>query len=307
MTRAGSPGPRRQNPPHVPAGEDAPRRARPGWASTPEADAEGNPETTHMPLKYDAQGNIVTADLQGKKVPVFVNEKGEEAPFDCDGTVATIARLNGEARDHRVGKEKAEGALKVYTDLGVTDAAAAKKAMETVANLDTKKLVDAGEIERVKAEIRSAFEGQLGAEKKTNEALNGRLNSLLIGTAFAGSKFISEKGAVPADIFQARFGQHFSVEGDSVVAKDAAGNKIYSLTSPGNLAGFDEAIKILVEGYAHKDSLLKGTGSSGGGSQNQGAGGKGKDQPAGNLVGSRDERRGAVAQMFPDLPSANAA
>jgi len=44
---------------------------------------------------------------------------------------------------------------------------------------------------------------------------------------------------------------------------------------PGEAAGFDEALSILVEHYPYKDQILKGTGASGGGS----GGGNGNTNP----------------------------
>lgn len=255
-----------------------------------------------MPFKYDAQGNIVTADHNGKKLPVFVNAKGEEAPFDGDGTVETISRLNGEARTHREAKEALEKITKGLPEALLKDPAAALKALETVANLDAKKLVDAGEIERVKGEIAKSYQAQLDELKKSNEGLNGTIYELQVGGAFASSKFIAEKCAIPADFVQARFGNNFGIDNGKVYAVDAAGNKLYSRTNPGELAGFDEAISMLIDAYPQKDAILKGTGASGGGAQNNGgAGGGSGGKGAGNFGGNRQERAAAIAAKFPEL------
>lgn len=258
-----------------------------------------------MPFKYDAQGNIVTSDHNGKKLPVFVNAKGEEAPFDADGTVEAIARLNSEAKGHREAKEALETKMRPYLDAGIDDPVKAKKALELTANLDAKKLVDAGEIERVRAEIGAAWQTKLEAEAQKNSVLAEELYSERVGGAFSRSKFISERGAVPADIFQARFGSNFGMEDGKVYAVDAAGNKLYSRSNPGVPADFDEALGMLVEAYPYKDTILKGTGASGGGAQGgdkggaNGGGGGGTQK--GNLGGSRDERRAAIASRFPEL------
>ena len=108
-----------------------------------------------MKLKLDENGNAVLQD--GK--PVYVHEDGKEVAFDAPGTVATITRLNSEAKGHRERADNAEKAVKAFE--GIDDPAAAKKALATVANLDAKTLVDAGEIEKVKAEISKAFQLQL--------------------------------------------------------------------------------------------------------------------------------------------------
>ena len=102
-----------------------------------------------MPFKKDAQGQLVTQEVSGQLLPVFVHPDGKEAPFDGDATVATISRLNGEAKTHREGKEAAEGKLQAFA--GIADPAAAVKALNTVKNLDEKALVAAGDRDKAVA------------------------------------------------------------------------------------------------------------------------------------------------------------
>lgn len=230
-----------------------------------------------MPFKYDANGAIVVQEVNGKNLPVFVHADGKDAPLDGDSTLATITRLNGEAKTHREAKEAAELALKPFKDSGITDVEAAKAALATVANLDSKKLVDAGEVQKVKDEAIKAVRAEYAPVVKKAEKLEQELYGEKIGGAFARSKFIAEKVAVPADLLQSSFGSRFKIEDGKVVAYGADGNKVYSRTSPGNPADFEEALEILVDQYPHKASILKGSGASGGGaggSGNAGAGGK---------------------------------
>lgn len=220
-----------------------------------------------MKLKLDENGNAVLQD--GK--PVYVHDDGKEVAFDAAGTVATITRLNAEAKTHREGKEAAEKALKAFE--GIADPAAAIKALETVSNLDQKKLVDAGEIEKVKSEISKAFQGQLDEATSKAATFEKQLYEEKIGGAFGRSKLIADKLAIPADLVQARFGQAFKIEDGKTVAYDGNGNKIYSHSRPGEIADFDEALEILVEQYPHRDSILKASGANGGGAPNGGNGG----------------------------------
>jgi len=224
-----------------------------------------------MKLKLDDQGHVVLQD--GK--PVYVYEDGKEVAFDAPGTVNTITRLNAEAKSHREGKETAEAALKAFE--GITDGAAAKKALEIVANLDQKKLVDAGEIDKVKEEISKAYKGQLDEATTKAATFEKQLYEEKIGGAFSRSKFIGEKLAIPADLVQSKFGAAFKVEDGKTIAYDQHGQKIYSRTRPGEIADFDEAIETLVEQYPHRDHILKGTGANGSGAPNNGGnGGQGK-------------------------------
>lgn len=223
-----------------------------------------------MKLKLDEHGHAVLQD--GK--PVYVHDDGKEVAFDAPGTVATITRLNAEAKTHREGKEAAEKLLKGFE--GIEDGAAARKALEIVANLDQKKLVDAGEIEKVKAEISKAFQGQLDEANTKASTFEKQLYDEKIGGAFSRSKFIGDKLAIPADLVQARFGQAFKIEDGKTVAYDQHGNKIYSRVRPGELADFDEAMETLVEHYPYRDNILKGSGANGGGAPSGGGGAGGK-------------------------------
>lgn len=221
-----------------------------------------------MKLKLDAENHVVVQD--GK--PVYVHDDGKEVAFDAAQTVATISRLNGEAKGHRERAEAAETKLKAFD--GITDAEAAKKALNTVANLDSKKLIDAGDVEKVKTEIAKGYEAQLATANKKNADLESALYGEKIGGAFARSKFIADKVAVPADLIQAQFGSRFKIEDGKTVAYDANGNKLYSRAKPGELPDFEEALELIIDAYPHKDHILKGSGSSGSGAR-PGADGKG--------------------------------
>ena len=241
-----------------------------------------------MKLKLDENGNAVLQD--GK--PVYVHEDGKEVAFDAPGTVATITRLNSEAKGHRERAENAEKAVKAFE--GIDDPAAAKKALATVANLDAKTLVDAGEIEKVKAEISKAFQLQLDEVTGKAQTFEQQLYAEKIGGSFSRSKFIADKLAVPADMVQATFGQNLKVEDGKVVAYDAQGQKIFSRARPGELADFDEAIETLVSQYPHRDHILKSSGANGSGAMN---GGLVNPNAKGNFGGGKDDRVAAIKAM----------
>lgn len=224
-----------------------------------------------MPFKTTADGQIATTDVNGVKLPVFIHADGKEAPFDADSTLGTISRLNGEAKSHREKAEAALSSLKAFE--GITDPAAAIKALNTVKGLDDKKLIDAGEAQRVRDEAIKSVQAQFEPVVKERDTLKGELYAEKIGGSFARSKFIADKVAIPADMVQAAFGRHFGIEGGKIVAKDANGNQLFSRTRHGEPADFDEALELLVEAYPHKGSILKGSNASGGGASSSGGGG----------------------------------
>lgn len=244
-----------------------------------------------MKLKtVEVDGKQYAEVLDGK--PVFTGDDGKDIAFDAVGTRDTITRLNAEAKSHRTRAETAEGLVKAFE--GIDDPAAARKALETVANLDAKKLVDAGEIERVKAEISKGYQAQLDEANGKSQTLEQQLYAEKIGGNFARSAFIAEKLAVPADMVQATFGQNLKIEDGKVVAYDSQGQKIFSRARPGELADFDEAIETLVSQYPHRDHILKSSNATGGGAQN---GQNTNSNAKGNFGGGKDDRVAAIKAM----------
>jgi hypothetical protein len=229
-----------------------------------------------MPLKLktvEVEGKTY-AEVDSKGFPVYLDtDTNKEIGFDAEFANNKVTQLQGEARGHRLAKEQAEEKLAAFA--GIEDPAAAKKALQTVKNLNDKQLVDAGEVEKVKQEAIKAVEAQYKPVVEERDALKGTLHKEMIGGRFARSKFIGEKVAIPPDMVESRFGSHFAIDGGKVIAKDANGNQIYSKARPGEPADFDEALEILVDQYPYKDNILKGTGSNGGGAQGGGRPGGG--------------------------------
>ncbi|WP_448761315.1 DUF6651 domain-containing protein [Acinetobacter tandoii] len=221
-----------------------------------------------MKLKTVVVDGKTYAEVNEQGLPLYVHDDGKEVAHDAPQTVATISRLNGEAKTNRERYEKAEATLKAFE--GIDDPAAAKKAIETLKNFDDKKLVDAGDVEKIKTEAIKAVEDKYAPIVQERDAFQAQLHDELIGGGFARSKYIQDNIAVPVDMIQATFGKNFQIENGKVVAVGADGQKIYSRTRPGEIADFDEALETLVGGYQYKDSILKGSQAGGGGFQGGG-------------------------------------
>jgi len=215
-----------------------------------------------MKLKLDENGHVVV--VEGK--PVYVHDDGKEIPFDAAQAIAKIGQLNGEAKAHREKAETATAQLKGFEGI---DATAAKDALDKVSKLDQKKLIDAGEVDKVRNEVQKVYETRLSESEAKRQKAEQALTNEMIGGNFARSKFRTDKMAenIPIDMVQATFGGKFSIEDGKVVATDSHGNKIYSRANAGELATFDEALEALVESHPSRDSLLKGNGSQGSGAQ----------------------------------------
>ncbi|WP_289353862.1 DUF6651 domain-containing protein [Acinetobacter baumannii] len=219
---------------------------------------------------------LKTVTIEGKSYavineqghPVYIHDDGKEVGFDAPRAISKIDELGTEAKNHRLAKEQAEASLKAFE--GIDDPAAAKKAIETLKNFDDKKLVDAGEVEKVKAEAIKAVEEKYAPIVKERDEYQAQLHNELIGGGFARSKYIQENLSVPADMIQAQFGKNFKIEEGKVIAYGADGQKIFSRVRPGEVADFDEALESLISGYQFKDSILKPSQASGGGFQGKG-------------------------------------
>ena len=226
-----------------------------------------------MKLKLDDSGYAVLQD--GK--PVYVDTDGKEFALDGAHLYGRVRDLTTEAAKHRKDKEAAEDRLKVFDGI---DPEAAKAAINTVSNLDQKKLIDAGEVEKVKAEtIKAVTERYAPIEKEVSD-LKAALHKEKIGGAFARSKFIADNISLPSDIIETFFGKHFKLDGDKIIATDAHGNQIYSRSRPGEAADFEEALGTLVDAYPNKEAIVKGKVGTGGGAQNSG----GSTQPGAKTV-----------------------
>jgi hypothetical protein len=92
---------------------------------------------------------------------------------------------------HRTAKETAEA--KPASFEGIEDPEAAKKALQTVKNLDDKKLVDAGQVETVKNEAIKAVRAEFEPIVAERDKLKGELYGEKIGGSFMRSKFIQDK------------------------------------------------------------------------------------------------------------------
>lgn len=220
--------------------------------------------------KWKMDGDKIALDKDGN--PIWINTAGQEQSVMGD----TIQRLNGEAQGHRTRAEAAEGKLKLFTDAGITaDADGVKRVTEAITvadNVKNNKLIDAGKIDEVRAEVAKSYDGKLKDAEGKATTYEGKYNGVLVAAAFGGSKFIKDKLTIPSDMAQAMFGSRFKIDNDKVVAMKADGSgPIYSTTRAGEVATLDEALEVIVGEYGNRDQILKG--GNGQGSGNGGNGG----------------------------------
>lgn len=240
-----------------------------------------------MPIKFKS------VEIDGKKYVelmgdsiVMVNDEGTELKY----TDAGIGRLSAESMNHRKRTEaaeakaqEAEGKLKLFE--GIEDPEAARKAVEFQKNVNDGQYIAAGKAEEMKAGLARTFEEKYAATNKANAQrqkeledkladVSGRYDQEVVSNAFANSKYIREKTAVPLKMLLRTFQDQFKNEGGKIVAKHADGQPIMAAT--GEPADFDESIQRIIESFPDKDMILKGANNSGSGArQSNGAGGTG--------------------------------
>jgi hypothetical protein len=246
-----------------------------------------------MKLKLE-NGNAVLQD--GK--PVYVKDDGTEIALDAAQVFSTLTARNAEAKQWRERFEAADTTAKLFEGL---DAEAARKALHTVSQLDAKQLLDAGKVAERDAAMAKSYEAKVAASEERAAKIETAFKREVIGGAFARSKIISEKLIIPADIAETFFGKHFEISDEKLVAKDMAGNPIYSKSNPGAPATFDEALEIIIDAYPNKDKILLGVGSNGGGTQQSAPANKGFNGK-GDLGGDTAQRIAAIGNRFPELP-----
>lgn len=216
--------------------------------------------------KMDADGKIELKDGN----PIWVDANGGEGVINGD----TIRNLNGEAKTLRTRAEAAEAKAKAFEGL---DAAAAKEAIDKLSKIDQAKLIDAGKVDEVKAQITAQYTTQLAEKDKALSALQTSYDTERINNLFSGSDFIRERVAMPRDFFEANFRNNFKIEQDGkIAAYDKSGNRVMSEKNIGDFADPNEALELLVNRHPQKDAILKadtgnGTGNGGnGGTRGQG-------------------------------------
>lgn len=227
--------------------------------------------------KLDDGGNIVT-DSSGN--PIMVGDDGKETAIAS----GYIQRINSESARYRTTARELETKLAAFGDL---DPAAAREAIEKTKDIDLTKLVEKGEVDKVRTAITTQYEQKLTDAEKRAAEIAAERDNLLRTNAFSTSKFLNERLAVPRDFVESTYRDRFKIEEGRLVPVGADGQPIYN--SRGELASVDEAFEMFISQRTDKDQLLRAPAHSGTGSSGAG-GGRG----GGNVM-----RRGDFDKLAP--------
>lgn len=222
----------------------------------------------------EVEGVGTVAKLKEGK-PLYIEDTNNtEVTLDAEANKVAINRLNSEAKARREAAEAAEAKLAAFS--GIEDPEAARRALETVANLAQGDLVTAGKVEELKAGVEQAtkqkFVGQITGLENANKQLTetvGKLTSTLnnekLTNAFATSSYLKDKVIIAPTAIQKIFADNFKVEDGKLVAYHSNGQKVFSQQKPTEEPSFDEAIEMIIGESTLRDQLLKGSGNQGGG------------------------------------------
>ena len=222
-----------------------------------------------MKLKRDAAGNVVVVGEN----PVYIQDDGKEVPFDVVGTIQAIKERNVEAMTLRTELQTLKSQVSTFEGL---DPAAARDALDKLSKIDQKKLIDAGQVDVVREEVKKSYETKLADERTKRETIEGRFKGTQLHAAFAGSEWLSKNTKVPRDMLRSHFGNRFEVDLEgNIQGLDENGKPLYSLANPGALAKFDEAIQLILDRYPGKNDILTSSQGSGTGTPSGGGGSNG--------------------------------
>lgn len=229
-----------------------------------------------MPWKLDENGALVVTDGN----PVWIYEAGpekdKEAVVEFGKTLNTISNLTKESIARKDKLNELKQVIAPLEAAGVDNIGEylekSKAALETVANLNDKEILEVGQVEKIKASITDGFTRQIDGIKTASEkalkdaqdklaAKDASIKNLVIKGAFDASEFLKDKTFLLPDFAYAQMGSRFDVEevdGRFVgFARDNEGNKLMSIQRPGEVASPMEAIEILVNEHPQKDRILK--------------------------------------------------
>lgn len=204
-------------------------------------------------LKLDENGNVVLRD--GK--PVYVRDDGTEFVADVPSMHSKITELSQNVETQRRRAQSVEEKFE-----GI-DPDAAKAALAKVKDFGDSEMIKKGELDQLKAQMTEGYEAKLRERDERIEKLTGINRDAALRNAFASSKFIADNVVVPLDMVVSTFGGRFKVDPETgaVYSETKDGHRLMSTENPGEPAKFDEALKIIVDGYEHRDHILKAKGS----------------------------------------------
>jgi hypothetical protein len=233
--------------------------------------------------------------------PVYIDPDGKEIALDPIAMYSKIIGLGKENKKFRETGDSLKETYKIFDGIDelVDWKTKADEAISTVENFNEKDWLKADKVDKLKADMKDAYDEQVDGVKKSFTAKENdykatiskkdlQIRTLMVSNKFATSPFFSgtePKTNLPPEIAETYFGKHFKVEENkktstlNLVAYNEQGDQILSRENPGDIAGFNEAMSFIFDSYSGKDKLLRGGKPGSGGSGGQGGdGGAGEEE-----------------------------
>lgn len=216
-----------------------------------------------MKLKLDENGNAVLQE----GVPVWVDDNGTELAYDVSKLLSKLSAVNAESAGRRKELDDLNAKFKQFEGI---DPEKARSALETVANYDAGKLIDAGKVEEVKRQLGEVYKRDLDAtkealakaEKDYSEKLNAKdtaIRNLLVKGVFESSQFLKNDTVLPPEIAYSYFGKYFEVkEEDGQFKIVPAEDDTLALTLVEGSTP-EDVLKKIVDKCPFKDRILRDT------------------------------------------------
>lgn len=234
----------------------------------------------------DADGKDITVGILDESGNPIYEIDGKEVGQDFATLRSDLTRANGEAAERRLKIKELEEKLNVFADL---DPEKAKHALSVIQNLDDKKLLDAKQVDVMKAQWEESFktnkaqsdasyEAKIKELELLAEAKENAIKRMLVKGVFDTSQFLDKTIYGPLrDSAFLMFGSHFEVEagdnGDYKVVAKMNGSPILSVARPGQPATPDEALEEIIKSHPQREHIMKGSQASGAGATGGSGGG----------------------------------
>ena len=246
-----------------------------------------------MEYKMIEQEGVVGIATNENGLPIMVDDKGVETGIDAIHLLGKVPALQEEAKNHRLKTKEVQDEFDVFKErfAGIEDPVKAREALTRIQDVEGQNLIDANDAETLRKQLQAAHDEELVGIKKNYDTKITELNDFIavqqgdIFDALVLQKFNSSawfSGETPKthlfpEVAKDHFGRHFKVEKNpngksSVVGYNIGGEndgqKIFSIERPGELAGFDESIGIIISKHPQRGVIMKasfGGGASGSG------------------------------------------
>lgn len=225
-----------------------------------------------MPWKVDDNGAMVLDNGN----PVFIMDGGEERLVDFPAMSTALSKANREAAERKGQLRAAEEAARAWEGIEDIPAfiATARRDADTVKAMGDKEKSAEETFQARLSAATSPLEKKIAEMEANHARVTAQYHEAIIRSQFGTSKYVNEELVNPA-LVQELFAKRFTVnDNGELVGHDSAGKDIYD---ENGIAGFDYALRHMVNESPYKGNIVKGSTQSGSGAnpgvQNGGGGG----------------------------------